>query len=361
MSNLSLEQYELPVTPTALGEIGSILRSHDVFSCFDSSVDCYDVLTFRRQQLRHNSKVCALFDRNILNDVLSLFRNNPSAEFPSCSDRGRIGAAVMAFLQAGNVLIEPCIALYENPKLATQELDLFRRADNVDTAIYAKLALGVLNKAPSGCLPSNKAQPPQVDYFKPLTGRRIHRVAVLKIAVLDLSSDLPHRKLRRYMEWCHRDFLFCAPAMLLAIIHLTSRCASPLIKNLRSQDRNKAVQDIDNAVWDLLLIRKWLDFVDEQKRENKLWLLCSRDKTLKTIATALHVTEPTTEKLEAGLTKLFKAHWGSERGEALARLGISLQRDAANPVRKLNQPESHGLLDQLESELERQILDWRPC
>src|SRR5438876_876157 len=120
-----LEQYELPIPASDLAAIQAILCEHEILCALEPDSDLYECLTWRRQTAHHGTQVFALFDRNILNDVFSVARPASLGVREKCGGRSRIGAALMAFLQCSNIMIEPCMALFENPDRAAEELRLF--------------------------------------------------------------------------------------------------------------------------------------------------------------------------------------------------------------------------------------------
>lgn len=353
------ESYVLPITAEALGEIQAMLRNYDPFCAFLPEIDCYDVLTFRRQTAHHGTETFALFDRNILGDVLSLVVPAAAGREIECSERGRIGAAVMCFLQSCNALIEPSISLYENPEKALEELSLFRRADNVDASIYARIALRVLDALPCSELPPPPKSLPQADFSKPITHRRKLRIAALKIAELDLSERSPFGKMEAYLRWTFSDYISIPPAVLLAATHFTPRRRSPLLRNLRSADRNKALQGINNAVWDLQVLLHWMKCTKEQAEQKRLWILCSRDAALKRIARVLHCSDAESAA-EKERRAFYEEHWGAKEGIRLADLSTALQNDFSNPIRLVNQPHPTNYLENLERDLESKVLAWMP-
>jgi len=353
------ESYYLPISLDALGAIQAMLRRYDPFCAFLPDIDCYDVLTFRRQKAHHETKTFALFDRNILSDVLSLVTPAAAGQEIKCNERGRIGAAVMCFLQSCNALIEPSISLYENPEKALEELSLFRRADNIDASIYARIALGNLDALPRSALPPPPDHLPQVDFTKPITHRRKLRIAALKIAEIDLSDRSPEEKMEAYLQWTFADYISITPAVLLAATYFTPRRTRPLLRNLRSVDRNKALQGINNAVWDLQVLLHWMKSTERQDEQRRLWILCSRDTALKRIARALHCgdSELAAEKERRSF---YEEYWGAREGLRLADLSTALQNDSSNPIRRANGPTSPNYLEDLERDLEAKLLAWRP-
>jgi hypothetical protein len=85
-----------------------------LLSLDDESVR-YEVLSYCRQKAHYGSDTFAFLDWNTLEDVLSIVRPASAGQTVARPSRGRIGAAMMAFLQCANIAIEPSVSLYENP------------------------------------------------------------------------------------------------------------------------------------------------------------------------------------------------------------------------------------------------------
>lgn len=281
------ECYKLPIPIRSLRDIEQQLRTHEVFCTSDDHFDCYSVEPYLRAQAHHKTKIFALLDRNALIDVLSLTQPVKEGLIKKCAERCRIGAAMMAFFQCSHILVDPCMALYENPVMAADELKLFRQADNLSTDLYAKIALGVIDYLPPDSLPALRAPPPVVNYNKPITGSKLFRIALLKIAELDVSNLSPMEKMEFFIQWSYEKLCFLSAPSLLAAIHFTPHRKSSPLKNIRIKDRKMALKNIQNAVWDIHVIHEWGRRVTRHQDENHVWLLCSRDAALKRIARTL--------------------------------------------------------------------------
>lgn len=353
-----LEQYELPIPASDLQAIQAILSQDKILCAIEPDAVLYDCLTWRRQTAHYGTQVFALFDRNVLNDVLAVARPASLGVREKCCGRSRIGAALMTFLQCSNVLIEPSMALFENPARAAEEITLFRRADEVDARIYAEIALGRRDHLPPEMLPEPRRPIPTVNFYKPISGRRNVLIAILKIAELELAQEPPLAKMEQFLRWSHKDFLFLAPVILLAAAYFTPRREGALLKNLHSPDRQKALTAIQNAVWDLQVIYQWNKRVFAQPEKNHYWLLCSRDRALRRIAKVAqcYTDEPGAGEIAA--RQFFQQCWGEKNGARLADLLFELHGDHENPSRMANRKPSSAYLDQLAADLEKKIHAW---
>jgi hypothetical protein len=355
----SLEAYYIPVSLSDLEAIQDIIQQHEIVCAPVSGVDLYKCLTWRREGAHYGTEVHALFDRNILSDVLQL-AHSALGQSEACGERGRVGAALMAFLQCSNITIEPNMALYENAPRANAELSLFRRADDVDPTIYTDIALDRMNSMPPDALPALDKPIPQVNFSMAIKGRRNLRIATLKIAEIELL-DLPAvQKMERFLRWSFSDFCLLAGPVLLAAAYFTPRREGSILKNLRNADRQKALAAVSNAVWDLQMIYHWAKRAGRQREENSFWLFCSRDRALKQIARAFLCSADESSEVELGLREFFETTWGTRDGAHLAALTLAFQREKNSPERMANSSAPNDYPDQLAAQLESSLLAWRP-
>lgn len=360
MPEFHLYDFELPISISDIEQIQIILKDQDIFLSPRNDIDRYDWQTFRLAAAEGGTETVALFDRNVFSDVVSIARSAEIDQAPASIERARIGAAVMAFLQCSNVLIEPNLALYEEPNGAFKDFRLFRRADEVDARIYTEIALGRLDRISGFQLPPPKVEPKPEDFTRPFKGAEAHRIAVLKIAELELSTLPPLKKLKQFLRWVFHEYVFLPAAVTLAAQQFAPPRGKPLLRNLRSTDRQKALHGVENAVWDLLVAMNWAERVLEQKQKKRFWLLCSRDEALKQLASRLLFTSIEGESRDVALRRIFSELWGAELGRSLSREMVSLMDDKDNLARKVNQPNFDQHFDTLEAELKRRVLNWQP-
>ena len=360
MSYEYFASYQIPISVDDLERVESIVREHELICAFvpDGSADPYRCVTWREQAAHHGTEVCALFDRNVLVDVLSLVRPALARRHDPCEERGRTGAALMAFLQCSNVVIDPGMALYENPDRAKEELSLFRRADNVRATIYAELALGRLQHLPPETLPAAPEKLPEVNFHQHLKGRRNLLIGLLKVANLDLSTLAPAEKMKAFFRWSHSEFLFLTPVILFAGAYFTPRRKSPLLKDLRSADRRKALSAVNNALWDMQVIVEWTRRVRRHQDGNRYWILCSRDRALKAIAREILYDDDTPDAGMVGLRAYFNEHWDGPSANEIVTLAEELDNDRMNPQRRANQPVNQAFVDGLVRDLTADLMAW---
>ena len=357
--NLNVESYDIPFSAEVLLQIEKIIRQENVFTFFDQREDPYQALLYRRQQAFHKTKTIALFDQNVLNDVIEPVKMGLVNDGKPCSERGRFGAALMAFLQSANILIEPSFAIHEKGGHALKDLQLFRCADNIDPVLYAKLALGKIDRLPIEAL---KILPPleQHDFSKKITGRAILRIAMLKIANLELEVLKPKEKMAEFIRWSFETFCIARVPTVLACAFFSPGRKHPMILGLKSPDRQRALQGIENALWDVQLIDNWSKRIKEQKTKNNLLVLCSRDRAVQNTAKILCHAEATPDEIDRILSEYFVSHWGDNDGRILVSMLLENQRNLDDPSRLLNKDRSTKRLTQMDKELEAEIFNWNP-
>ena len=354
-----LRKYELPFSVEVLRRIEDILRKRRVFGFFDRTFDPYNLLSFVEQRLAHDSRTVAYFDQNVLNDCIEPVRMAIDGDVRPCTERGRFGAALMAFLQAGDILIEPSIAVHEKRQYAQRDLQLFRCADLVDPRLYAGLALCETDRLPREALPKLEEPEHHLDFSKPLTGTLILKTALLKVACVEVGPLDRKGKLREFIRWSFEDFCFARVPILMACSYLSPRRQNPMLKDLRSPDRRRALMGIENALWDVHLIHNWTKKVAAQKEGNRLYLLCSRDAAVQTIAEIICQADASPSDLEDLLRSFFVSYWGQKDGNELASFLIDCERRKDDPMRSHHKDRSHGRLLKMRDALERDLLEWR--
>lgn len=273
----------------------------------------------------------------------------------------------MAFLQAGDILIEPSVALYEQRSEAERELKLFRSADNIEPAIYAGLAVGAIDSVPRSSIPMIEREAAEfTDASESLRGHALMRVAMLKLAEIDLSDLAPLEKMQSYLDWMYWTFCLAMVPMFVACRQFApghlQRGIKPLLRGHRVADRARALRAVENALWDAQLIKEWSTKVQKQQEENRLWLLCSRDAALRDIARTIHDVQTEEEGSSRDiLEEYFVRYWGESDGVVLTQTLRSREGAASDhPARRSNQPRFKETWDSLAQESRENILTWRP-
>lgn len=361
----NLETYDFPLTVEDDLQITKMLRAREVFAASfipQDNEDLYDPLTYRRQKNHHNTNTIILADRNIVTRLLALVSGKPALS------EERLAAAIMAFAQSANILIEPNLALYEataavGSEATNNELRQFRIADNLDAKDWADLAIGrIQNLSISGTeLSSVPNSSEQIDFgIRPK--RWVHNYMILlKLGELELRGLDRIKRITELARWMYQDFLIGGPALLFAIHYLAPNSARDgLLKHLRSMDRERALRGIRNASWDVTLLSDWVRRVEEQKDKNTLTLLCSLDRKLIQL-TYMLAPQPgcdsSAEFRKSSFMKILEP-WGEKQAREVSDLIEGLLVNADNPSRQIHRPAEVNL-DQMIEVGEKFIMDWR--
>jgi hypothetical protein len=353
------DAYYLPLESPQVEAITTLLRERGVFvpTFRPGDIDIYDPITYRIEALHLNTETQLLADRNLVTRWISLVSEHP------CTPEHRVAAAVMAFAQCANIVIEPSIALYEvaatnGNTAANKELHNFRVADNLSTTYWAEIVLSNSTSLvlPKGVLPIVPLRA-EVDFEMPLRRWRRLYVVALKIAELELRGGDSFRNMMEILRWMYEDFLISAPSVMLACHYLAPNSnRKRLLKNPRSPDRERAIAGVKNATWDLTLLTEWLTRISAQNERNTLTLLCSLDEKVLSFARALAEVTPTPDQSEI----TFRSFWGPTYGTRLAAQLQSYEDTADNPDRQIHKVAGQMPLDDLICKGEQILRNWHP-
>jgi len=288
-----------------------------------SQEDTYNPRTYIVQRTSHETRTCMLIDRNIFSLIkdLSLGRRLEA-------DKAQLIGAFMTFAIVCDIGIEPCIALYEyaaynGNDAAWHDLQIFRHADNMNIKTYVALLRGDICSVPEQDVYKSDelTAPCPYDFTHPLKNWEFNYPFILKIAELELIPLPPVERVRRFLFWMWKDFLFSGPATLFGSIFLSPARAGHkrMIKGLQSPDPDVRKAGIKNACWDLCLVQEWLRHLGEQRRDNRLWLLASADQALMHTAKRIAFSQSVLDRLGQGeLSKnAFTEVWGEKMGREL--------------------------------------------
>jgi hypothetical protein len=360
-----LEAYYFPIVHEDLDQIVDLLRTQKVFAPSfvpTETEDVYHPLTYRRQESHHNTTTTLLPDRNVLTRWLGLLdQAEPTIQH-------RVSAAVMAFAQCSNIQVEPNLALYEaamtaGSKATNEELRHFRFADNLPPIYWTEVALGRSPKlAITDDLDRVASAATPIDFEMPLRRWRGNYIILLKLAELDLQGSNRASQITQLAKWMHEDFLIGGPALVFAIYYLTPNSKRRgLLKNLRSSNRQKALDGIKNAAWDVTFLSDWISRISLQKANKTLTILCSLDQNLIRLANLLTprlVAHNSLESATSPIRELF-APWGDKLSKQVSEIINQFLSTTDNPNRQINRPEEVNV-DSMISAGEAIVRDWTP-
>jgi hypothetical protein len=360
----SIETYHFPLNAEDDREISRLVRARGAFAPSfvpNDDEDVYEPLTYRRQSFHHKTATILLADRNVVTRWLSLVSGK------TASSEDRLAASIMAFAQSANILVEPNLALYEaavagGSEAANNELRQFRLADNLDTKHWADLAIGRIEKLSIpenelAALPNNSEE---IDFGMRLRRWLRNYIILLKLAELELRGPNRIEQITKLSTWMYEDFTVGGPGLMFAIYYLAPNSArSGLLKNLRSEDRERALRGIQNASWDLTLLSDWIRRGEEQKEKNALTLLCSLDRKLMQLALILkpHPAGDSVGDFRRSTLRKILEPWGKKPAREISELIERFMTTPNNPSRQIHRPQEVDI-DQKIAEGEKFIRDW---
>lgn len=355
------EAFYVPIDPSDLSKVAQMLRAADVFTpTFHApETDIYDPTVYLEQKYRFKTETVLRLDRNVLTRILALARGKPP------TNAHRLAAAVLAFAQCAQIEIEPNLALYEvahhdGNATAGSELALFRRADHVHPGYWAEIALG--REDCLGELPeiAHRLKPEaKTNFTMPLRRWRRNYILCLKLAELELGAGNATERLRAFVRWSYHEFLLGGPALALAAHYLAPNAPRKrLMKGLRSADRERALEGIRNAAWDLSIVSQWLLDAEQQEKCYRLVLLTSFDAGVHRVARAVADTSSTGDVTESPLRRSLSHLWGSESGSRLAAEIEGFYENRNAPHRRINAGTNSITIDEFIAQGEARIRAW---
>lgn len=138
--------------------------------------------------------------------------------------------------------------------------------------------------------------------------------ALLKVVSLDRQNASAVEKAAAFLTWSRTDAFFSATATTFALIYLSPRRPPKMIKRVNSPNAAHVKEGLQNAAWDLLYLKHWLQQVS-QSASNAIWFLFSNDQVLKRLARVL--VEPDGDVRGQTLLQILDEYWGNE-SQALA-------------------------------------------
>ena len=292
-------------------------------------------------------------DRNIASRFAQIAMGRP------VSDDLRLVAAIKAFCHFLDILVEPSVAFHElahkqGNAIANKELAWFRIGDNGDALAWFDYAMGKIDRIPP---PAEVPRIDSLDLAFPLRRWRRNYIVALKLAELELSSLTNLQRMLSLLNWMHSDFITALPAAVLACIYFApnSPPRAGLLKRLNSPDRQRALDGVKNAAWDITHLSDFIRKVNEAEGQGTRYLLASNDKALHVMAKFLfdfgadgiHV-DPMVEGLSSW--------WPIDQAIAVAERIARLIEEAGAANRTLNNPKPDGLIDDMTASWERIIL-----
>ncbi len=276
----------------------------------------FDVMAIEYSKLMGEATLI-LPDRNLISRIAAIAEGR--ARYP-LDPTAQLAANLMAFCQCMNLNFEPVVAFHElahkeGNEDANRELSWFRAADQPQALAWVAVSRGTAQRL--GDL--RPAAVTDHDFARPLPRWERNYVVALKIAELELSERQPLERAVALLDWMIDDFFLAGPAAVFASMYFSPNAAKKrLIKQLRSADRERAIDGIRNAAWDMThlsdLTRRMLRGGDSKVRH----VFATGDRGLAEIARLLPI-DAEEEDLEAELARLMSVWWPERIVGVLAR------------------------------------------
>lgn len=265
-----------------------------------------DLMVMKYSELM-GEKMIILPDRNLVSRMAAIAEGR--ARYP-LDKTTQLAADLMAYCQCMALNFDPLIAFHElahkeGNDQANHELAWFRASDDAQALAWIDISrgraetLGLLSPAP---LTSH-------DLAAPLDRWERNYVVALKIAELELSDRKPIERALALLDWMLAEFFLAGPAAIFASMYFSPNAAKKrLMKSLRSADREKAIDGVRNAAWDMTHLS---DFARRIKKEGDgpgRFIFATGDRSLAEIAKLIPIdAEP--GDLEGELARQMSIWW----------------------------------------------------
>lgn len=345
----------IPIDPADVPALEQLLVDADPF--VTSTIDTqfpYRLGDYVQHKSVSSRELVALLDRNLISRAVSLACGRATSA--SNSDSDRVAAACMAFLITSGILIEPGISLYELARsggatVAGLELGDFRIADHIHPQAYVDVALGRANSIDPAILSAARALVagaavirPTPDLGVPLRKWRRHRCAVAQIAFLERAGGTGRSKMHGLIEWSATAGFFDGVAIAFALRFFGRGKRKGMLRGVHSNLPERWSASIDNTAWDLCYVSHW---IDSAKKDERIWLLCSNDRSLKIVARA---------SVEGTGKGHFEGNWVPRDAEALyAHYQEASSRVRRDPMRPAVLRDRYERIDTLTESILKRI------
>ncbi|MCF8054819.1 MAG: hypothetical protein K9K75_06385 [Deltaproteobacteria bacterium] len=305
-SGCAMLLYKLPYSQYDLCKIQDQLRNVDpiIIPWPDTAFDKYDFLSYAEQHDIDKCRFYALLDLNIIINVARLV----GPERPAVADEAmKNTAALLAFLAFTDTQFNTDMAFLEE-SYQNNITSLFSLSGKINPKLYADIALGKKDCLEDKELPN--IQKHHFDQRKPKLhcNYYLHYIGVLKVIALEkFHRGTKLTKLLELIKWMWSDFIFSAPLLLFSLVFFSPKRMSRMVKNINHNNPDKVLSGAKNAAWDLVYAHYWVARAQENVGKGNLWIFCTYDRALRTIAGAL--LQKKLSQLEE-LEELVSSFWG---------------------------------------------------
>jgi hypothetical protein len=355
------DQQALMLYPSPMGiirekRIVHILKKSNLFTpgYIPPTVGTYCPSGFIYDKIKYNKETVIFPDRNILNRIINTYSGK------DIDDSARIVAAMMAFAQWLDIQIDPEIPLYELAStqgniISSTELDIFNAANNASIHKWANAALLGTKISMMGIT----KQDTYPDFTQPMRRWKRNYILSLKIGTLELSSLQPIDKVLNLFSWMYNDFIIAGPSAMLAIFYLSPR--SPrrrCFKNLRSHNREKALDGIKNIALDITYLSNFSKHAHKSETTNTKYILATFDKIMK-IAANLVVNNHTNSETPQALIPALEQWWSNRHAAIIISEYEKMLNTSKNTKRNIHNKQHPSFINNLIQEGEHAIRSWQ--
>jgi hypothetical protein len=300
-----------------LVKIAELLKVRDVFvpGYIPGDGSLYEPSSFMLEGWGEKIETVMLPDRNVVSRIARV------AQGEKIDAHMRMAAATMAFAQCLDILIEPSVSFHElapsqGNSLTISELSWFRVADNGLNADWIAAALGRVDRI-EPALPLQKID--HLDLSMPLSRWKRNYIAALKIAEIELGGGTALGRIKMLLDWMYHEFILAGPAALLGCIYFApfNPPRQGLFKQLRSDDRDRAIRGVKNAAWDITHLSDFARRVNEHPDGDRRFLFVTFDASLRTLARLMIGTDDQAEPVDR-LAGAMRQWWSAADASVIA-------------------------------------------
>jgi len=315
----------------------------------------FDLMAMEYSKLMGETTII-LPDRNLISRIATIAEGR--ARYPLDAP-SQLAANLMAYCQCMGLDFEPIMAFHElahkeGNHEANRELAWFRAADEAQALAWVAVSRGRAQGLGQLC----PAALTDHDLAKPLPRWERNYVVALKIAELELSDRKPLERAIALLDWMIDDFFLAGPAAIFASMYFSPNAAKKrLIKQLRSADRERALDGIKNAAWDMTHLSDLTRRMRYGSDPSKHHIFATGDRGLAKIATLLPI-DAEEDELEDELARLMAVWWPERSVTVLAkRFAEALLVASSRPAPKGPDGDEDPIPGMI-STGERRVRDW---
>ena len=301
-----------------------------------ADVGLYDLEAQLWSLLIDGNETVILPDRNIVSRMARMAKGD------AIGKDARVIAGIAAFAHWFDMQIEPSIAFHELAPQdgnagALEELAWFRAADHGDKFDFLDVALGRRDRLAQAGTPRPLESH---DLAKKLRDWSTSYGAVLKLADIELNRrSKPIDKIMELLDWLHRDYFLSGHVAMMACVYFapTDAPKAGLMKGLRSEDRERAIDGAKNATWDAVYLGSLISMANKSAGGPKRFIYASLDRGARLIARmalAFGADGPHPDEIEGILSEWWTPREAASIADKLTEIVLELDTPAMEEKRR---------------------------